>query len=174
VLEGYGDPARIGGFDTEEFFAGIVATWGTGEMQHVINPDMPWRGDSGGVGPARPPSCEPEDRCAPTAVDVRIGRAGGASDNPRANLGVHHADDPILLPARGTYIADHVPGAKYVELPGRNVYHFVEPGWRASFHEIREFLTGQQGEVADDRVLATVLFTNIVDSTRRAAQICDC
>ena len=71
------------------------------------------------------------------------------------------------------YIADHVPGAKYVELPGRNVYHFVEPGWRASFHEIGEFLTGQQGEVADDRVLATVLFTDIVDSTRRAAEIGD-
>jgi class 3 adenylate cyclase len=88
-------------------------------------------------------------------------------------LVVHHADDPILLPARGTYIADHVPGAKYVELPGRNVYHFVEPGWRASFHEIREFLNGQQGEVPDDRVLATVLFTDIVDSTRRAAEIGD-
>src|SRR4029078_4650926 len=86
-------------------------------------------------------------------------------------LVVHHANDPILLPARGMYIADHVPGAKYVELPGRSVYHFVERGWRASFHEIGEFLTGQQGEVADDRVLATVLFTDIVDSTRRAAQI---
>ena len=40
-------------------------------------------------------------------------------------------------------------------------------------HEIGEFLTGQQGEVADDRVLATVLFTDIVDSTRRAAEIGD-
>ena len=52
------------------------------------------------------------------------------------------------------------------------MYHFVEP-WRASFQEIAEFLTGQQAEVADDRVLATVLFTDIVDSTRRAAEIGD-
>jgi hypothetical protein len=47
------------------------------------------------------------------------------------------------------------------------MYHFVEPGWRASFQEIAEFLTGHQAEVADDRVLATVLFTDIVDSTRQ-------
>ena len=52
-------------------------------------------------------------------------------------------------------------------------YHIVEPGWRASFQEIAEFLTGHQAEVADDRVLATVLFTDIVDSTRRAAEIGD-
>jgi class 3 adenylate cyclase len=53
------------------------------------------------------------------------------------------------------------------------MFHFVEPGWRASFQEIAEFLTGEQAEVADDRVLATVLFTDIVDSTRRAAEIGD-
>ena len=72
----------------------------------------------------------------------------------------------------GKYVADHISGAKYVELPGRNLFHFVEP-WRQSFQEIAEFLTGQQAEVADDRVLATVLFTDIVDSTRRAAEIGD-
>ena len=52
------------------------------------------------------------------------------------------------------------------------MFHFVEP-WRASFQEIAEFLTGHQAEVADDRVLATVLFTDIVDSTRRAAEMGD-
>ena len=49
------------------------------------------------------------------------------------------------------------------------MYHFVEP-WRESFQEIAEFLTGEQADVADDRVLATMLFTDIVDSTRRAAE----
>ena len=87
-------------------------------------------------------------------------------------LVVQHTDDPLIPPERGKYVADHISGAKYVELPGRNMYHFVEP-WRASFQEIAEFLTGHQAEVADDRVLATVLFTDIVDSTRRAAEIGD-
>ncbi len=87
-------------------------------------------------------------------------------------LVVHHADDPIIPPVAGKYVADRIPGAKYVELPGRNLYHFVEP-WRASFQEIAEFLTGEQADVPDDRVLATVLFTDIVDSTRRAAEMGD-
>jgi class 3 adenylate cyclase len=87
-------------------------------------------------------------------------------------LVVHHADDPLLPPAQGKYIADHIPGAKYVELPGRNMYHIVEP-WRESFQQIAKFLTGHQPEVSDDRVLATVLFTDIVGSTRRAAEMGD-
>jgi class 3 adenylate cyclase len=68
-------------------------------------------------------------------------------------------------------VAENIRGAKYVELPG-NMYLFVEP-WRESFEEIATFLTGHQAEVADDRVLATVLFTDIEDSTRRAAEIGD-
>lgn len=52
------------------------------------------------------------------------------------------------------------------------MYHVVEP-WRDSFQEIAQFLTGERPHVADDRVLATVLFTDIVDSTRRAAAMGD-
>ena len=78
----------------------------------------------------------------------------------------------LFRPEGGKDVADHIANAKYVELPGRNVYHFVEP-WRDSFREIAQFLTGQQPEVADDRVLATVLFTDIVDSTRRAVEMGD-
>ncbi len=80
-------------------------------------------------------------------------------------LVVQHADCVVVPPAKGKYIAEHIPGARYVEVPGRNVLHFVEP-WRQSFQEIAQFLTGQQADVAEDRVLATVLFTDIVDSTR--------
>lgn len=87
-------------------------------------------------------------------------------------LVIQHADDPLMTPAMGKDVADRIPGAKYVELPGRNIFHVVEP-WRDSFREIAEFLTGHQADVADDRVLATVLFTDIVDSTRRAAEMGD-
>src|SRR6185369_13737728 len=84
-------------------------------------------------------------------------------------LVVQHSDSFFVPPAKGKYIAEHIPDAKYVEVPGRNWHHIVEP-WRESFQEIAEFLTGQRADVADDRVLATVLFTDIVDSTRRAAE----
>ena len=87
-------------------------------------------------------------------------------------LVVQHTDDSMVPPAAGKYVADHIPGAKYVELPGRNLLP-LRRTVAASFQEIAEFLTGQQADVADDRVLATVLFTDIVDSTRRAAEIGD-
>ena len=87
-------------------------------------------------------------------------------------LVLHHADDPFIPPAGGKDVADRIPGAKYVELPGRNVYPLRRTVARV-VPEIAEFLTGDQAEVADDRVLATVLFTDIVDSTRRAAEMGD-
>ena len=88
-------------------------------------------------------------------------------------LVLHHTDDPFIPPKFGKDIADRIPGAKYVELPGRNVFHFVEP-WRPSFQEIAEFLTGQQADVADDRAPAYGAGPPIpVDSTRRAAEMGD-
>jgi hypothetical protein len=85
---------------------------------------------------------------------------------------LQHADDAFITPAMGRYLADNISDAKYVELPGRNMYLFVEPR-REPFQYIHEFLTGHQADMADDRILATVLFTDIVDSTRRAAEMGD-
>jgi class 3 adenylate cyclase/pimeloyl-ACP methyl ester carboxylesterase len=176
VLEGYaGPPAeRTEGPRPEDVVPAIVATWGTGEFQHVINPDMPWNEEIRATWARL-------ERLAASPGTVAVMIPLLAELDVRAllptirvpTLVLHHTDDEWIPPAHGKYIADHISGAKYVEFPGRNIYHFVEPEWRASFQEIHEFLTGQQAEVADDRVLATVLFTDIVDSTRRAAEIGD-
>jgi class 3 adenylate cyclase len=175
VLEGYADPMteRTDGLDSDDVLAGMLAKWGTGEFQHLINPDMPWN-DEIRTRWAR------QERLAASPGTVALMLPLVAELNVRAvfptirvpTLVLQHADDPLIPPDWGKYVADHIAGAKYVELPGRNIYHFVEP-WRPSFQEIAEFLTGHQAEVADDRVLATVLFTDIVDSTRRAAEIGD-
>jgi class 3 adenylate cyclase len=172
VLEGYAHLLRTDDFDQEKFIAWVVATWGTGEFEHATNPDMPWNEEVRAMW-AR------HDRLAasPGTVDLVMPLA---QMDVRAvlptvrvpTLVVQHTDDPFITPSMGKYVADHIPDAKYVELPGRNMYHFVEP-WRDSFQVIAEFLTGEQPEVADDRVLATVLFTDIVDSTRRAAEMGD-
>jgi hypothetical protein len=82
-------------------------------------------------------------------------------------LVIHHTDDPVIPTEWGKYVADHISGAKYVELPGRNMFHFVEP-WRDSFREIAEFLTGHQPEVADDGFSPTCC--SPTSWTRRAAR----
>ena len=175
VLEGYADPLteRTNGMDAQEARDAMVAMWGTGEFQHAFNPDMPWNEEIRA-------SWARYERLAASPGTVALMLPFVAELNVRAvlptvrvpTLVLQHTDDPVVVPAQGKYVADHISGAKYVELPGRNLYHFVEP-WRPSFQEIYEFLTGHQAEVADDRVLATVLFTDIVDSTRRAAEIGD-
>ena len=175
VLEGYADPMaeRTDGLDNDEIIAALVGMWGTGEFQHVVNPDMPWNEEIRAAW-AR------QERWAASPGTIAFVIPLVSEVNVRAvlptirvpTLVVRHADDPFIPPEWGKDLADHISGAKYVELPGRNMYPFVEP-WRASFQEISEFLTGHQAEVADDRVLATVLFTDIVDSTRRAAEIGD-
>ena len=177
VLEGYPDPMaeRIeGGADPAETIAAYTATWGTGEWQHLTNPDMPWNEEIRAMW-AR------HERLAASPATIALTMPLIADMDVRPvlptvhvpTLVLHHSDDVMIPPQWGKDVADHISGAKYVELPGRNVYHFVEPDWRASYQEIAQFLTGQQPDVADDRVLATVLFTDIVDSTRRAAQIGD-
>jgi class 3 adenylate cyclase len=172
VLEGYADPSGIA--DLEEHRAALAAMWGTGEFQPVVNPDMPWNEEIRAAWARQERWAASPGALAlviPLVAEVDVRAVLPTIRVP--TLIVQHADDPILTPAKGKYVADHIPGAKYVELQARNMYHFVEPEWRASFREIAEFLTGHQAEVIDDRVLATVLFTDIVDSTRRAAEMGD-
>ena len=175
VLEGYADPLaqRTEGSTPEELSAAAAAMWGTGELAHLANPDMPWNEEIRATWArherlAASPGTFARMRPLLEEMDVRA-----LLPTVRVpTLVLHHTDDPFIPPALGKDIADRISGAKYVELPGRNVFHFVEP-WRQSFQEIAQFLTGQPADVADDRVLATVLFTDIVDSTRRAAEMGD-
>ena len=72
----------------------------------------------------------------------------------------------------GRHLAQNIPGAKYVELPGTD--HSMWTGDSdAVIDEIEEFLTGTHKAVEPDRVLATVLFTDIVGSTERLAEVGD-
>jgi class 3 adenylate cyclase/pimeloyl-ACP methyl ester carboxylesterase len=172
VLEGYAEARTIRPSPEAEDV--LIAMWGTGEFQQLMNPDMPWNEEIRA-------SWARMERLAASPATVAVMLPLVAEMDVRAvlptisapTLVLQHSDDPMIVPEWGKYIADHISGAKYVELPGRNLYHFVEPAWRPSFQQIAEFLTGHQAEVADDRVLATVLFTDIVDSTRRAAEMGD-
>jgi class 3 adenylate cyclase len=173
VLDGYAEKGGTPLVEDDAARAAFIGMWGSGEWQHRVNPDAPWNEDIRAT-------CARHERMAASPATVAQMVSLTAELDVRAvlptvrvqTLVVQHSDDRLVPPAKGKYIAEHISGAKYVELPGRNFYHFVEP-WRDSFREIAEFLTGHQADVADDRVLATVLFTDIVDSTRRAAEMGD-
>jgi len=72
----------------------------------------------------------------------------------------------------GRYLAEHISGARYVELPGSDWYPpFLDS--ELLLDEIEEFLTGIRPAPAENRILATVLFTDIVGSTQSAARLGD-
>jgi class 3 adenylate cyclase len=86
-------------------------------------------------------------------------------------LVLHRAEDRIVPVEHARYLAEHIPGARYVELPGADHLWWIEGD--DILDEIESFLTGATTEYEPDRVLATVMFTDIVDSTKRAAELGD-
>lgn len=85
---------------------------------------------------------------------------------------LHRVGDRALSVGGGRYMAQSIPGAKYVEFPGDDHLPFIGDA-DATLDEIEEFLTGVRHAPELERALATVLFTDIVDSTQRAAELGD-
>src|ERR1700753_722488 len=113
VLEGYADAGGTA-FGGDEARTAFVRMWGTGELQHLINPDMPWNEEiratwarmerlalsPGSFRLMMPLTSELEVRAVLPTIRV-------------PTLVVQHADDQFLPPLHGKYIADHISGAKY-------------------------------------------------------------
>ena len=85
---------------------------------------------------------------------------------------LHRAGDAIVRVKHGRYLAKHISDARYVELQGEG-HAFWSGDPDPILAEIQEFLTGTPPLAAVDRVLATVLFTDIVGSTETAARLGD-
>jgi class 3 adenylate cyclase len=87
-------------------------------------------------------------------------------------LVLHRRGDRMVDIDLGRYLADHIPGAKLVELDGDDHLFFTGDA-DALLDEIEEFLTGVRPRPPVERVLATVLFTDVVSSTQRAVELGD-
>jgi pimeloyl-ACP methyl ester carboxylesterase len=87
-------------------------------------------------------------------------------------LVLHRAEDIPVRVGNGRYLSEHIPGARFVELPGADHFFFVGDTGKL-LDEVEEFLTGRRSVHEQDRVLATVLFTDIVGSTEQAIRLGD-
>jgi len=85
---------------------------------------------------------------------------------------VHRSGDRVARVEGARYIAERIQGAKYVELPGPDHFPWVG-NMDAILDEVEEFLTGARRRPELDRVLATVMFTDIVGATERAVALGD-
>ena len=157
----------------EALMASLPERWGEGLAASYFLPDDPnpertqeW------FGRLQMMSATPGDAMAfmRMAFDIDVRDVVSAVHVP--TLVLHRVGDNICHVENGRFLAREIPGAKYVELPGN-----VHVPWAGDptdiLDEIREFVTGVREAHEPDRVLATVLFTDIVGSTERATQLGD-
>jgi class 3 adenylate cyclase len=103
-------------------------------------------------------------------LDVDIREVLPAISAP--TLVVHRRGNPVVPPEAGREVARRIAGAKFVEVPGED-YGFAVGDVDVVIDEVEEFLTGSRPRPASNRVLSTILFTDIVDSTARAIELGD-
>jgi class 3 adenylate cyclase len=151
-----------------------VASWGTGGVASGVAPKRFERDERFREWGAR------LERLAASPTTIRrimevIGETDIRDVLPSIRvptLVMHRREDTFIRIEHSQYLAEHIPGARYVELEGsENLFSIGDT--EAWLGEVEEFLTGQRHEREPDRMLATVLFTDICDSTQTAAEIGD-
>jgi class 3 adenylate cyclase len=154
------------------WMADIDSSWGHGDMMWRIAPST--EGDvqvrdwwNRMMRNAMNPSAAVEFMRMGMGIDIR-------HVLPSVNvptLILHRIGDPVCHVENARYMAANIPGARYVELPGTDHAPWVNGD--DILAEVQEFLTGVREPVAPDRILATVLFTDIVGSTALATEMGD-
>ncbi len=147
--------------------------WGTGEWV------MRMSGELGTDGPLLDWASKLERLAASPGTATELFRMHSDTDvRPvlpsiqAPTLVLHRPGDKFIDIRHSQYIAEHVPGAKLVELPGEHTLPFG-PGQEELIDDLEEFLTGARHSPDPERILATVMFSDIVDSTSRAAEMGD-
>jgi class 3 adenylate cyclase len=146
-------------------------TWGTGELSSLATPS--WANDPEVQRIAARltrSSATPSEAVAQYTYFARHVDVRNVLPLIRVpTLVIHVKDSPFVPIAQGRYLADHIAGARFSEIPGGDV---GVPGEEVIAQAV-EFLTGDRPAAETDRVLTTILFTDIVGSTEKAASIGD-
>jgi pimeloyl-ACP methyl ester carboxylesterase len=150
----------------------IVENWGEGLILEYAAPSMDTPENRRQIGRYERSAASPGMVRALMRMNLDIDVRPILESIKVPTLVLHRLHDRMTMIEMGRYIADRIPGAKMVELPGGD--HLPWAGDVDRFvGEVQEFLTGSRDEVMPDRVLATVMFNDIVSSTERAAEMGD-
>jgi class 3 adenylate cyclase/alpha-beta hydrolase superfamily lysophospholipase len=165
-----GIDAQVG----EQFCDQIEESWGHGRVWPLISTQ-----DAPDDEPTRQKLARMERNSATPSMAAAANRFGLHIDARHAlpaisapTLVVHRSGDPLVSVEHARYIAEHIRGARMSEFPGDAHYSWTG-GEEDILDEIEEFLTGTRREPLSERALATVMFTDIVDSTAHAARLGD-
>jgi class 3 adenylate cyclase len=159
--------------DVEPTLAHLEREWGTGEI--LAHPfiahaeELPVRTRARFERNACTPKMVREIMTRNCEIDVR----DILSTLSVPTLVVHAADDPLVPVEHGQYLAEHIVGTRYLELPKAMHMSAHAEDYERLVDAVIEHVHGKRERVSSERVLATVLFTDIVDSTRTASRLGD-
>jgi class 3 adenylate cyclase len=156
----------------DAYLEALPGRWGKGQGMPFLAPSVgnpEW--GSAFLSRLQLHSCTPAAWAAfaTMAFDIDVRHVVPSIDVP--TLVIHASADQVCHVENARFLARTIPGAKYVELPGGDHVPWFDPD--ETIAEIREFLTGQRETRRPTRTLATVLFTDLVGSTARAAELGD-
>jgi pimeloyl-ACP methyl ester carboxylesterase/class 3 adenylate cyclase len=149
----------------------IAAGWGTSEFVEITSPSWAWDKELM-TSIARQLRASATPRTASDQYDYLLRHLDVRAILPLIQiptLVLHVRESPFIPIELGRYLADHITGARFVEVPGGDV-GLPHP---LMCDEIVEFLTGERPDIEVERVLTTVMFTDIVGSTGQAAALGD-
>ena len=160
--------------DEADALVGLIErTWGTGEIMAALNPSI--ANDQSALeawGRFFRLSASPAVAAAVTRMLFELDIRDVLPAISAPTLVVHRKGHPNVPPEAGREVARRIPGAKFVEVPGED-YGFAVGDVDVVIDVVEEFLTGRRPRPASNRVLSTILFTDIVDSTVRAVELGD-
>lgn len=157
----------------EAFAERMAAEWGTGVSAEVFAPSI---ADDGAF--RRTWARVERNSASPAGIQTLMQMLFSTDVRavlPRVRvptLVVHREGDRALRKEGGRYVADRIRGARYVELPGDDHFPWVGDA-EAILGEVEEFLTGMRSASDAERILTTILFTDIASSTAHAAGMGD-
>ena len=157
----------------ERLISMVEQTWGRGDVIAAISPSL--AGDAVALeawGRFLRLSASPATAAAVMRMLFELDVRDVLPAIRVPTLVVHRQDNPIVTVDQGRYVADQIEGTKFVAVPGAD-YGLAVGDVDVLIDEVEEFLTGSRPAHATNRVLATVLFTDIVDSTPRAVELGD-
>jgi len=154
----------------------IVAGWGSGQMmKRVVGVTEGTKEQLAALGKFERMSCSPGAFKALMVMNRRINVEPILQSVRVPTLLLHSKIDAVVPVSEGRKLADSILGAKYIEYDDLPHGLLLTPGCEEVMDDIEEFVTGHRPDISDDvdRVLATVLFTDIVNSTARAIELGD-
>ena len=151
----------------------VEERWGQGRHVEIYNPSLANNDDyKRWAGAYERASASPGAALALVRMNAEIDVRNVLPTVTLPTLVMHRSGDRPIKAEHGRYIAKQIPGAKYVEFPGVDHLPWVGDG-DGILDEVEGFLTGVRRGPEPDRVLATVLFTDLVGATKRVAEIGD-